>query len=58
MQMIKNNPAQYIKRSDLPERLLHVKTEGANSTCQPKERDFSTAYIDANFYVTFRTKPN
>lgn len=51
---LKNRPSQYVKRSDLPGRPLHVKRALGRRLKQSKDRDFSKVEIDSNFYFTWR----
>ncbi|SEM97671.1 hypothetical protein [Bradyrhizobium sp. OK095] len=50
---LKNRPRRYVKRSDLPGRLLRAKKVVVGSERRPKDRNFATVEIDANFYFTF-----
>lgn len=52
---VKNRPKAYVKRSDLPERLSRLEKRDLKVTYTEKKRDLSTAHIDADFYILFRT---
>lgn len=54
--IVRNRPSTYVKRSDLPERLSHVKKDGVKLAHASKKRDFATVEIDPDFYFSFRTK--
>ena len=54
---VKNRPDSYVKRTELPESVLHVKNRTSKPDRAPKVRDFDTADIDANFYFTFPVDP-
>ncbi len=56
MMIVRNRPCTYVKRSDLPERLSHVKKDGVKLGHASKKRNFATAEIDAGFYFSFRPK--
>jgi hypothetical protein len=52
---VRNRPGQYVKRSDLSGRRTHAKGNALNQVT-PKNRDFSSAEIDENYYFTFRSE--
>lgn len=51
---LKNRVSKYVKRSDLPGRLSHVKKAMSSTLSKPKARDFSKVEVDSRFYFTWR----
>lgn len=52
---IKNRPSDYVKRSDLPGRTVHVAKSHVQAAAPRTLHDFMNAEIDGSFYVSFKT---
>ena len=57
MVKIKNDPAKYIRRSDLSSPKVGTADTKVVWTSRKREREFLTAPIDQGFYINFNRKP-